>query len=211
MEGLDDIQKKYQDFLEREDNKQVKVNDFIDSFNKFSEEFPDLRQDQQTKEELMNRVNSLSLELWGIIESRKDESVREQKRIMENGWIELEMRKLIKYAVKLVQSEIDKYQTVVHVVVGQETGDSVNIENQFIKLVDEGIMPLEAGSSPILNRIYLYIIKYVQSNNNSSLLSSVDEKQRTMLNTERENMLFRLNMVKNWVTYKLFEFKESSE
>lgn len=45
MEGLDDIQKKYQEFLERDDNKQAKVNDFIDSFNKFSEEFPDLRKD----------------------------------------------------------------------------------------------------------------------------------------------------------------------
>jgi hypothetical protein len=40
-------------------------------------EFPDLRKDDQTKDELMNRVERLSSELWTIIELRKEESLRE--------------------------------------------------------------------------------------------------------------------------------------
>lgn len=54
--------------MERPDNKQQKLNDFIDSYNKFSEEFPDLREDEQTKEELNLRVDKLSNEFWAIIE-----------------------------------------------------------------------------------------------------------------------------------------------
>lgn len=45
FEGLSDSQRNYVEFLERPDNKQQKVLDFIESFNKFSEEFPDLRED----------------------------------------------------------------------------------------------------------------------------------------------------------------------
>jgi hypothetical protein len=55
-------------FLERPDEKQEIVNEFINSYNQFSDEFPDLRQDDQTKEELISRVEQLSIGLWGKIE-----------------------------------------------------------------------------------------------------------------------------------------------
>jgi hypothetical protein len=75
------------EFLMRDDSKQGKVNFFMDSFNKFSEEFPDLREDEQTKEELLIRVHNLSGELWTIIEQRKEEALAEYLKIMNNGWI----------------------------------------------------------------------------------------------------------------------------
>jgi hypothetical protein len=56
------------EFLMRNDSKQLKINDFIESFNKFSEEFPDLRVDEQTRQELLNRTDNLSNDLWAIIE-----------------------------------------------------------------------------------------------------------------------------------------------
>jgi hypothetical protein len=34
----------------------VKINDFVESFNRFASEFPELREDDQTKEELMLRL-----------------------------------------------------------------------------------------------------------------------------------------------------------
>jgi hypothetical protein len=73
----------------------------MDSFNKFSEEFPDLREDEQTKEELLIRVHNLSGELWTIIEQRKEEALAEYLKIMNNGWIQKEMVKLIRNATKL--------------------------------------------------------------------------------------------------------------
>lgn len=112
FEGFNDMQKRYVEFLERPDNKQNKVQDFIDSFNKFSDEFPDLREDEQTKEELQNRVETLSNDLWAIIENRKDEAIGERKRIMENGWIQHEMKKLIRHGLKIIQCEINKFHAI---------------------------------------------------------------------------------------------------
>jgi len=62
--------------LERPCSKQDKVNEFVQSFNKFSLEFPDLRKDDQTKDELMNRTERLSNELWAIVDERKTESLQ---------------------------------------------------------------------------------------------------------------------------------------
>lgn len=39
-------------FLNRLDNKQEILDEFVKSFNQFSEQYPDLREDEQTKEEL---------------------------------------------------------------------------------------------------------------------------------------------------------------
>ena len=57
--------------------KNQKLADFVDSFNRFSEEFPDLREDEQTKEELHSRVDVLSNDLWTITEARMEESLAE--------------------------------------------------------------------------------------------------------------------------------------
>lgn len=46
------IQSKFLTFLHRKDRKQECLTDFVKSFNDFSDEFPDLREDDQTKEEL---------------------------------------------------------------------------------------------------------------------------------------------------------------
>lgn len=63
---------------------------FIKDFNEFSDNYPDLREDDQTKDELHQRVDILSDELWEIIEERKEQHVEERKKIMESGWIEYE-------------------------------------------------------------------------------------------------------------------------
>ena len=49
------MKENFKEFLMKPDNKQEKLNYFIESFNKFTEEFPELRPDDQTKEELNNR------------------------------------------------------------------------------------------------------------------------------------------------------------
>ena len=52
IEKLSHLSKKFLKFLHRADNKQEKLDDFIEEFNTFTDEFPDLREDDQTKEEL---------------------------------------------------------------------------------------------------------------------------------------------------------------
>lgn len=47
-----------------------------------------MREDEQTKEELHQRVDTLSDELWEIAEERREQAVEERKKVMESGWIE---------------------------------------------------------------------------------------------------------------------------
>ena len=75
-------------FLHRLDNKQEVLSKFILDFNEFSDSYPDMREDDQTKEELHQRTDILSDELWEIAEERKENAVEERKKIMEAGWVE---------------------------------------------------------------------------------------------------------------------------
>ena len=65
-------QKQYLKFIHRPDTKQEKLEQFIKDFNDFSDQFPDLREDETTKDELHQRVDILSDEMWEIIEERKE-------------------------------------------------------------------------------------------------------------------------------------------
>lgn len=46
------MQKNFLQFLHRVDNKQEILQDFVKNFNDFSDEYPDLREDDETKNEL---------------------------------------------------------------------------------------------------------------------------------------------------------------
>jgi hypothetical protein len=98
--------------LERTDDKQSKVNEFVQSFNQFSIEFPDLRKDEQTKDELMNRVQTLSDTLWSIIETKKDESLLEISNQAKGGWSDQEMKLTCKNMANLIEIEIKKFSVV---------------------------------------------------------------------------------------------------
>ena len=83
-----DVQQKFLNFLHRSDDKQEHLNKFVADFNKFSDDFPDLREDEATKDELHQRCDVLSDELWEIVEERKEQNADERKKIMESGSVE---------------------------------------------------------------------------------------------------------------------------
>jgi hypothetical protein len=53
-----------------------------------------MREDDQTKEELHQRVDILSDELWEIAEERREQAVDERKKIMDSGWVEFSLEYL---------------------------------------------------------------------------------------------------------------------
>ena len=79
------------EFLHTSDGKQDILDEFVKSFNEFSDEYPDLREDDQTKEELHQRTDALSDELWEIVEERKEQAVEFRKKIMESGFVEFNL------------------------------------------------------------------------------------------------------------------------
>ncbi len=72
QEYLYEVQTKFLAFLRRQDKKQSVLDKFVKEFNDYSDKFPDMREDDSTKEELHQRVDILSDELWEIAEERKE-------------------------------------------------------------------------------------------------------------------------------------------
>ena len=66
------MQRKFLTYLHRFDNKQEILDNFVHMFNHFSDEYPDLSEDDSTKKELHQRADVLSDELREIFEERKD-------------------------------------------------------------------------------------------------------------------------------------------
>lgn len=60
LELYSQTQTQFIDYICRETPYQKRVNEFIESFNRFSEEYPDLRTNPETKVELLKRVTILS-------------------------------------------------------------------------------------------------------------------------------------------------------
>jgi len=116
------------------------VNEFVNSFNKFSFEFPDLRKDDQTKEELLSRVEQLSNSLWDIIEKRKDESIEHIKKMSnKGGWADQEIRQTLKNMASLIELEIKKFEAIYMVVMESEPSVELDAEIMTRKLLDRGI------------------------------------------------------------------------
>ena len=94
QQHLHNVQVQFLTFLKRLDGKQQVLDKFIQDFNDFSDQYPDMREDEQTKEELHQRVDILSDELWEIAEERREQAVEERKKIMESGWVEFSLEYL---------------------------------------------------------------------------------------------------------------------
>jgi arsenate reductase-like glutaredoxin family protein len=82
------------------------VQDFIDSFNKFSDEFPNLRTDPLTQEELRKRVTRLGNDMWTLVEQKKDQALAQHAKLNSDGWVVSEIKKLMKNATRLIQNEL---------------------------------------------------------------------------------------------------------
>ena len=92
------IKMQFLEFLNTSDGKQEILEEFVRSFNEFSDQYPDLREDDQTKEELHQRTDALSDELWEIVEERKEQSVEFRKKVMESGSVEFNLEFLTQIA-----------------------------------------------------------------------------------------------------------------
>lgn len=83
-------------------------------FNKFTDDYPDLREDIQVKEELHQRTDTLADRLWDISEEWKKQAIEEKTKIMTCGYVEFQMFKVTEYAQRMMQIEADKFRSVVN-------------------------------------------------------------------------------------------------
>jgi len=105
------MQERFIEFLRRPSRKMLEINKFQKKYNKFFDEYPQLRGDEQVKEEFHQDIFDLSDRIWEAIEERKTDAIKERKKIMESGFIEKEMEKFYFYLEKLYSLEVEKFYT----------------------------------------------------------------------------------------------------
>ncbi|NXJ69544.1 SPEF2 protein, partial [Rostratula benghalensis] len=104
---LADIRKKFQDYLKLPDLKQEFVSQWQSDFNSVAD---DLREDDETKAELHQRVTDLRDLLWDICDNRREEAEQERTDIMNDGWLQDHRGIAMNHFFSLMQVEVDRFQ-----------------------------------------------------------------------------------------------------
>eukprot|EP00349_Pseudokeronopsis_sp_Brazil_P007085 CAMPEP_0202967064 /NCGR_PEP_ID=MMETSP1396-20130829/11793_1 /ASSEMBLY_ACC=CAM_ASM_000872 /TAXON_ID= /ORGANISM="Pseudokeronopsis sp., Strain Brazil" /LENGTH=100 /DNA_ID=CAMNT_0049691697 /DNA_START=1260 /DNA_END=1563 /DNA_ORIENTATION=+ len=72
----------------------------------------------------------------------------------QSGWIEHEMRKLIRQGVKLMRGEVHRYDTIWQMVKGVQKDYSIEVDDFFMRYVEQGVaVKDESGKFPLLNKV----------------------------------------------------------
>ncbi|NXC06877.1 SPEF2 protein, partial [Orthonyx spaldingii] len=102
-----DIRKNFQDYLKRPHLKQAFVSQWQTDFNSIAD---DLRDDEETKAELHQRVTDLRDLLWDICDSRREEAEQERFGIMNEAWLPDHRGIAMNHFFTLMQAELDRFQ-----------------------------------------------------------------------------------------------------
>ncbi|CAG9310473.1 unnamed protein product [Blepharisma stoltei] len=144
---LKQIQEEFLEFLYRPCEKQDLLNKFQMDFNQFSDENPDMREDQATIAELHQRTEDLCNQIWDIIEKRQLEAEEELKDIKNCGWLEGQSDLIMRQVQAILQSEYQRYGASIQVLTDYyatlEKRKLPKCEIPQIDLVLEGLNPSE--------------------------------------------------------------------
>ncbi|XP_070194777.1 sperm flagellar protein 2-like isoform X3 [Littorina saxatilis] len=142
------IRKDFLSYLRRPDHKQ----EFVDQWQKDYNAVPDdMREDEETRGELHQRVDDLRERLWNICDERKEQAERERETIMNDGWLDDRLGVLSNHYITTMQSELDRYQDTVRLLKDYYKGmdgqipDALNINYERIPLIE---LPVERPETP---------------------------------------------------------------
>jgi hypothetical protein len=69
-----------------------------------------MRDDEEVKAELHQRVEDLRERLWNICDKKKADSEKERESIMNNGWLPDKIGMLTNHYITIMQTELDRFQ-----------------------------------------------------------------------------------------------------
>ncbi|XP_029999221.1 sperm flagellar protein 2 [Sphaeramia orbicularis] len=104
---LYNLREEFKHFLARPDLKQELVSQWQKEFNNVPD---DMRDDEETKAELHQRLDDLRERLWDMSDKRKEEDEQEWAAVMGDGWLEDHTALLINHHSTLTQAELDRFQ-----------------------------------------------------------------------------------------------------
>ncbi|XP_009581175.1 PREDICTED: sperm flagellar protein 2-like, partial [Fulmarus glacialis] len=135
------IKIKFQGYLKHPDLKQEFVSQWQSDFNSIAD---DLREDEETKAELHQRVTDLRDLLWDICDNRREEAEQERTDIMNDGWLPDHRGIAMNHFFSLMQVEVDRFQ------------DTKRLLHDYYRAM-EGKIPTDDGQDftriPLLNII----------------------------------------------------------
>uniref|UniRef100_A0A674CNT1 Sperm flagellar 2 n=1 Tax=Salmo trutta TaxID=8032 RepID=A0A674CNT1_SALTR len=105
--SCDACREEFKQYLQRPDLKQEFVSQWQQNYNSIPK---DMRDDEETKAELHQRLDDLRERLWDICDKRKEEAGQERAAIMCDGWLEDHTAVLINHFSTLMQVEVDRFQ-----------------------------------------------------------------------------------------------------
>lgn len=111
---INEIQKDMLVFLEQPQDKQKLINEYIETYNKFIDDNLDMIEDSETKMEMHQRVEDLSAKLTVILEDLQKSALDKRERVMNSGWTEYQLEKLMLYVQALMQIEANRYRSFVN-------------------------------------------------------------------------------------------------
>jgi len=100
--------------------------------------------------------------------ARKSESMAERERLMEGGWVHLEMNNLCTYTCYLIENEFLRLSAVVSMVTGYVINEDVDAVGLFNRLSERNITHLEHSAdgvcnSPLLDQVSGQVITQVDA------------------------------------------------
>lgn len=104
---LFNIREHYKHYLGRPDLKQELVSQWQKNFNSIPD---DMKEDEDTKEELHLRLDELRERLWDITDKRKEKDEQERASLMSDGWLEEHIVVLVNHHSILTQVELNRFQ-----------------------------------------------------------------------------------------------------
>ncbi|XP_052777050.1 sperm flagellar protein 2-like isoform X2 [Mya arenaria] len=142
------IRKDYLAYLRRPDHKQ----EFVSQFQKEYNDVPDdMREDEETKMELHQRVDDLRERLWNICDERKEQAESERETVINDGWLDDRLGVLSNFYITLMQTEVDRFQDTVRMMKDYYRGmegeipDELNVNYIRLPLIE---LPVERPESP---------------------------------------------------------------
>jgi len=109
--GVHGIQQRFVEYLQRPDDKQALVDAFVQRFNDFTEEYPEMRKQDETKDELHQRADDLQRQLVTQVEERRNEGLTELEEVEKSQWVECQVQVLAAQVQHAVRLEARRYHS----------------------------------------------------------------------------------------------------
>ncbi|XDV21456.1 hypothetical protein PO909_026550 [Leuciscus waleckii] len=104
---LYNIRENFRQYLQKPDLKQEFVSAWQRDYNSVSD---NIREDEETKGELHQRLDDLRERLWDICDKRKEEAEQERAGVIDGGWLDDHTAVLINHYSALMQIEVGRFQ-----------------------------------------------------------------------------------------------------